>query len=61
MLLDLSSVFVTVKEIIIPDEDVIYRETPDANLKIDKQNSSNEEIYQYEDAIYSKMEELVKQ
>ena len=59
--IDLSSVFVTVKEIIVPDEDVIYRETPDTNLKIDEQNSSNEKIYQFEDAMYSKMEELVKQ
>ena len=31
--IDLSSVFVTVKEIIVPDDDVIYSDVPDAETK----------------------------
>ncbi len=34
---DLSSIIVTVKEIVVPDEDVIYSDIPDANIKIKEQ------------------------
>ncbi len=34
--IDLSSVFVTVKEVIVPNDDVIYSHVPDAEIKIEK-------------------------
>ena len=59
--IDLSSVFVTVKEIVIPDEDVTYREFPNSNIKIYKLNQDIKVTNRFEDTRYSKMEELVKQ
>ena len=34
--IDLSSVFVTVKEVIVPDDDVIYSDVPDTKIKTEE-------------------------
>jgi hypothetical protein len=57
---DLSSVIVTVKEIIVPDDDVIYRETPNNNKRTDKQDPNLQTPYQFEEPMPSKIEEFVK-
>jgi hypothetical protein len=59
-IIDLSSVIVTVKEIIIPDHDVIYRETSNNNKRTDEQGPNLYVPYQFEEQIPSKMGELVK-
>ncbi len=41
--IDLSSVIVTVKEIVVPDDDVIYSDVPDIDTKI-KEQTPNIEI-----------------
>jgi hypothetical protein len=60
-IVDLSSVIVTVKEITIPDDDVIYRETPNDNIRIDEQDPDIKTPYQFEELIPNKKKELVKQ
>ena len=40
--IDLSSVYVTVKEVIVPDDDVIYSYVPDAETKTWKQTPNIE-------------------
>ncbi len=57
---NLSSVIVTVKEIIIPDDDVIYRETPNNNKRTHEQDPNLQAPYQFEEQMPSKMGKLVK-
>lgn len=42
--IDLSSVFVTVKEVIIPDDDVIYSDAPGSETKTGKQTPNIETL-----------------
>jgi hypothetical protein len=52
-LLDLSSVIITDKEVTIPNDDVVYRETPNYNIRTDKQDPNIKTPYQFEELMPS--------
>jgi hypothetical protein len=52
-LLDLSSVIITDKEVTIPNDDVVYRETPNDNIRTDKQDPNIKTPHQFEELMLS--------